>query len=252
MRSGNTCRPSQQAVHAAQHVVGEQRAVGQHDALDRAVRDVALVPQRHVLQARLQVAAQHARQAADGLGADRVALVRHRAGALLPGLEPLLHLAHLGALQVPQLDRDRAPSWRPPTRTRRGTRRGGRGRSTCVAGTGVRPSAAATCASIAGSMLLYVPTAPLSLHTATVSRRGMQARAIAVHLQRPQRHLRAERGGLGVDAVRAADHHRVAVLARQQHERAQQLRRRAAISRSHASRIIQHHAVSTTSLLVRP
>ena len=57
---GEHLQALQQAVHAAHHVVGEHGAVGQHDALDRAVRDVALVPQRHVLHAGLQVAAQHA------------------------------------------------------------------------------------------------------------------------------------------------------------------------------------------------
>ena len=51
---------------------------------------------------------------------------------------------------------------------------------------------------------------------------GAQAAAVAVHLQGPQRDLGAERGGLGVDAVGAADHHRVAVLAGQAHQGGQQ------------------------------
>ena len=50
-----------------------------------------------------------------------------------------------------------------------------------------------------------------------------QSSAVTVDLQRPQRHLGSERGGLGVDAVRAADHHRVAVLAGQPNQRAQQV-----------------------------
>ena len=44
----------------AQQEAGQQERVGQHHALDRAVRDVALVPQRDVLEARHEVAA-HAR-----------------------------------------------------------------------------------------------------------------------------------------------------------------------------------------------
>ncbi len=95
------------AAHDAQrevlHVVEQDRRVGQHHALGAGVRDVALVPQRDVLQARLGVAAQHAGEAGDALGVDRVALVRHRARALLAGAERLLDLAHLGALEVADL-----------------------------------------------------------------------------------------------------------------------------------------------------
>ena len=54
----------------------------------------------------LGVAAQHAREAGDALGGDRVALVRHRARALLARAERLLDLAHLGALQVADLGRE--------------------------------------------------------------------------------------------------------------------------------------------------
>ena len=61
------------------------------------------MPEGDVLEARLRVAAQDAGEAADPLGADRVALVGHRRGALLAGGERLLDLAHLGALQVADL-----------------------------------------------------------------------------------------------------------------------------------------------------
>ena len=75
------------AAHHAQrqvlHVVEQDRRVRQHDALGARVRDVALVPQRDVLEPRLRVAAQHAREPGEPLGVDRVALVRHRARALL-------------------------------------------------------------------------------------------------------------------------------------------------------------------------
>ena len=53
-----------------------------------------------------RVAAHQARQPADVLGEDRVALVRHRRRALLALAERLLRLAHLGALQVADLGRD--------------------------------------------------------------------------------------------------------------------------------------------------
>src|SRR4051795_6712287 len=89
------------------HVVEQDRRVGQDDPLGARVRDVALVPQRDVLDARLRVPAQHAREAADALAHDRVALVRHRARALLLSrAERLLGLAHLGALEVADLGRE--------------------------------------------------------------------------------------------------------------------------------------------------
>ena len=126
--------PARDAQREVLHVVEQDRRVGQDHALGARVRDVALVPQRHVLEPGLRVAAQHAREAADALGRDRVALVRHRARALLARPERLLDLAHLGALEVADLlrealqpgagERDRAaaarrggraarPGWRP-------------------------------------------------------------------------------------------------------------------------------------------
>ena len=61
------------------------------------------------------VAAHEAREAAQVLGQDRVPLVRHRRGALLPAPERLERLAHLGALQMADLERD-ALARRPPAR----------------------------------------------------------------------------------------------------------------------------------------
>ena len=63
---------------------------------------------RDVLERGLEIAAQHARQPAELLGLHRVALVGHRARALLLALaEGLLDLADLGALQMPDLGRER-------------------------------------------------------------------------------------------------------------------------------------------------
>ena len=53
------------------------------------------------------VAADDPGQPGDPLGHDRVLLVRHRAGALLPGPERLGQLPDLGALPVPHLQPDR-------------------------------------------------------------------------------------------------------------------------------------------------
>ena len=98
--------PGDDAREAAQHVIERDEAVGQDHALDRRVRDVALVPERDVLERRHGVAAQQPRQADDLLAADRVALVRHRRRALLALGERLLDLADLGLLQAADLERE--------------------------------------------------------------------------------------------------------------------------------------------------
>ena len=106
MRSGCTRMPVDHARHQVLHVVEQGGRVRQRHALDRRMRDVALVPQRDVLEARLRVAAQQPGEAGDALARDRVALVRHRARSLLAFRERLLDLAHLRALQVADLRRE--------------------------------------------------------------------------------------------------------------------------------------------------
>ena len=64
------------------------------------------MPQRLVLQGRHRVAAHHPGKTRDVLKPPRIALVGHRRGTLLPRTKFLLHLAHLGAGQVAELDRE--------------------------------------------------------------------------------------------------------------------------------------------------
>src|SRR5581483_6399831 len=68
---------------AVEHVVEREEPVGDHDALGRRVRDVALVPQRDVLEADERVRADDAGKPADALRDHRVALVWHRRRPLL-------------------------------------------------------------------------------------------------------------------------------------------------------------------------
>ena len=98
--------PLDQAGHLHQHVVEEDRGVRQDHPLRAAVADVPLVPQRLVLERRQGVAAEEPGEAGDPLGQDRVALVGHRAAALLAGLERLLDLADLRVLEVADLGRE--------------------------------------------------------------------------------------------------------------------------------------------------
>ena len=67
--------------------------------------DVPLMPERHVLERHEGIRAQQAGHAGDPLGEHRVALVRHRRGSLLARRERFEGLAHLAALQVPDLGR---------------------------------------------------------------------------------------------------------------------------------------------------
>ena len=91
---------------AIEHVVECEERVRHDDALRRRVRDVALVPERHVLEADDRGRADDAREPGDPLGDLRVALVRHRRRALHAGGERLLDLAHLGAREVADLGRE--------------------------------------------------------------------------------------------------------------------------------------------------
>ena len=133
------------------HVVEADRRVGQDHPLGAGVGDVALVPEGDVLEPGLGVAAQDPGEAGDPLGADRVALVRHRRGALLAGAERLLDLAHLGALQVADLGREALEPGAGDRDPRGAARRGGRAGTTWVATSSRRsPRRSITRASTAG------------------------------------------------------------------------------------------------------
>ena len=79
-------------------------------------------------------------------------------------------------------------------------------------GSGVRPKAAQTWASTAGSMLAKVPTAPEMAPVAIFGARGAQAGEVAVHFRIKAGEGQTEGGGLGVDGVGTADAQCVFVL----------------------------------------
>ena len=177
-------------------------------------RDVALVPERDVLQRGRGVAADHAGQAADALALLGVALVRHRRGAGLAGQERLLGLAQFGALHVPDLHRELLQRGRDQRQGRDELRvpvalqdliryrRDGQAqrRADALLGRGgdrgVRPDGAA------------------DLAHADRGRGRVQAGPAAPHLVDPEGEQQTEGHRLGVDAVRAAHHQRALVLAR--------------------------------------
>ena len=139
--------------------------------------DVALVPQRDILQRRGDVAAHHAREAGQVLGQHRVALVRHRRRALLARARniprpPALRCAADGGFRsraarsttaiTPSVAKNIA--WRS------------RGITWVETGSTVRPSFSATCASTRGSILAKVPTAP-EIAQVAISARAATSRA---------------------------------------------------------------------------
>ena len=94
-----------QAREQAEHVIEQRAAIGEDDALDAAVADVALVPEGDVFQRRHRVATQHAREAGEAFPGDGIAFVRHGAAALLSFGERLFGFEHFGALQMTELHR---------------------------------------------------------------------------------------------------------------------------------------------------
>ena len=75
-------------------------------ALDRGMRDVAFVPERHILHRGQRIGAHHAGQAGDIFRQHRIALVRHRRRALLALREEFFRFQHLGALQMADFGRE--------------------------------------------------------------------------------------------------------------------------------------------------
>src|SRR5271156_3024408 len=91
---------------AVEHVIHQNRRVGEYHALDGTVRDIALVPERDILQGREGIHAHHARQPADLFARYGIAFMRHRRAAALLAAKRFFHFAHFCALQVADFLRD--------------------------------------------------------------------------------------------------------------------------------------------------
>ena len=197
---------------AAEHVVQQLGGVGQDDALRRGMGDVAFVPEGHVLAGGGHVAAHDAGAAADVLAADRIALVRHRAGSLLPGAEGLLGLAHLRPLQVAHLEGHLLQG---------GGDDGERGHieGMAVALQDLRGDVGGSDAEPLAHVVLdegrdVGEVAHGAAHLARLDAPGGIAEPVqvALHFLVPEGPFEAEAGDVGVDAVRAADAGRVLEL----------------------------------------
>ena len=200
--------PVHELAEQREHVVHEGARVGENHALDGRMADVALVPQRDVLQCSDRVAAHEAREAAEFFAGDRVALVRHRGTALLAWRKVFLHFEHFGPLQVPELggpainrgcdEREHGVKFRMAVALHdlRRERRGREAESLADIGFHVRIEVRmrADCAA-------DFPHADARLHLLQALERAAK---FVIH----QRELQPERDRLRVDAVAAADHRR--------------------------------------------
>ena len=94
--------------HAGEPVQGEIKAncrIRAKYTLNGGVRDVTLVPERHIFQRRRDGGAHDPRNASQIFGQDGVALVRHCRRAFLPHRKKFLRLTDLGALHVADFGR---------------------------------------------------------------------------------------------------------------------------------------------------
>ena len=207
-------QPLDEPCKAVEHVVEREEGVGKDDTLGARVGDIALVPERDVLEADQSRGPHDAGESADPLGDDRISLVRHGGGALLPASEGLLHLSHLRAGQMADLGREALE--------RRGAE-GERGQELRVAvagddlrrgGLGDEPEPLAGDSFDLRVASRVGPDRPGKLSDAHAFERAGDPLPLALELERPAGELRPERDRLRVHAVRATDHDGVAVLLR--------------------------------------
>ena len=195
-----------------QRKVERDRRVGGDHALDRGMRDVALMPERHVLERRRHRRAHHPGEPGEVLGQDRIALVRHRGRALLPFGEEFLRFHDFGALQMPDLGRQ-------PLDRRCDDAERGKERRVAIA----RDDLGRNRLRLQAQFRRYIRLDPWIDIGEGADRPGNRAgRNLLARRDKPgagagelgmgDGELEAEGGGLGVDSVRAADRRRHLML----------------------------------------
>src|SRR6266511_5495063 len=197
---------------ALEHVVERQERIRNDDALRGRMGDIALVPERDVLEPHDGCCAHHACEPADPLGDDRIPLVRHRRGTLLALAERLLDLAQLRAREVADLERELVE------RRRADRERGEQLRVPVALDDLRRRRRGLEAETLARDALdLRVDRGVLAdgsreLANAHPLERACDAPTCAVELERPDGKLQAEGRRLRVDAVCAADGQRQLVF----------------------------------------
>lgn len=193
-------------------MVERDETIGLGDALGRGVRNVTLVPQGDVVEGNLRVGLHDARQAADLLHGDGVALVRHGGAALLTLAERLLGLEGIGLLQIANLGSDALA----------GGRRGGKNTGeigVMVAANNLRGQRVVNQAQVLADILLDKRLdGAVGADSARDGAEGnilagvLKTIQIALELPGPRAKLHAEGHRLGVDTMSAAGTERIALL----------------------------------------
>ena len=193
-------------------MVEGDEAVGLGDTLGRGVRNVTLVPQGDVIEGNLGVGLHDARQTADLLHGDRVALVRHGGAALLTLAERLLGLERIGLLQIANLGSDALA----------GGRGGGENAGeigVMVAADNLRGQRVVNQTQVLADILLDKRfDGAVRANSARDGTEGnilagvLKTIQIALEFPGPRAELHAEGHRLGVDAMSAAGTERVALL----------------------------------------
>src|SRR2546425_1697808 len=173
------------------------------------MRNIALVPERNVLESGLRIRAHHARQPADLLAGDGIPLVRHRRRSFLFFAEILFRFADFGALKMANLGSDFFE------------RAGYHGKSgqisrMAVALNDLRRNCGGFQSKARADFFLQVradmgegANRPGELSYAHVLRRVLKTRNIAMGLGVPIGQLDSKSNRFRVDTVSAADHGRV-------------------------------------------
>jgi hypothetical protein len=199
---------------AREHVVDEDRGVGQDDALDGAVRDVTLMPECNVFKRGNGVRAYYARQTGYLLATYRIAFVRHRGTAALFAGEGLFGFADFGALQMANLERELFEC---------GGDFGEHAHVVSVAITrdhlrtdrsGIETEARANRGFNFGTEMRRVADGAGHFSDSEIAGGVAESREVAAIGVKPIREFQAESNGLGVNAVSAADLRRVLKFAR--------------------------------------
>ena len=253
MRSGCTRMPSTTPSHQVLHVVEQ---VVESGRITRSTEECEMsrsCQSATFSSAGLRVAAQQPREPGDPLAGDRVALVRHRARPLLALPERLLDLAHLGALEVADLERE-------PLERRARERDRVQQLGVAVARHDLGRERLGPQAEPLQHLALDVRArAPSTSRPRPRACRPRPARtrcaagcALRSALEREAGELQAERRRLGVHAVRAPDAERVRETRARARRARRSARRRRPTSSRPASRSWSARPVSSTSEDVRP
>ena len=97
-------QPFQEIRQTHEHVVNQNRAVGNNNAFHRGMADVPFMPERDVFHRRQTVGSNDSCKATEVFGPHRISFVRHGRGPFLPWAEMFFGFQDFGSLEVTKFD----------------------------------------------------------------------------------------------------------------------------------------------------